>query len=114
MTARIENNNAKTTAPPVEKTVKPPKDTSNPEREANRAARQARQQGRQTRRKTISDTRQRNAEELNKLRGFMNGGAYSEGGSYGNNDLYREGGTYYLNGGQIAKLRALGYDIQEH
>lgn len=42
------------------------------------------------------------------------GGQYSQGGSYGNNDLYREGGTYYLSGGQIAKLRALGYDIQEH
>jgi len=27
---------------------------------------------------------------------------------------YKEGGTYYLSGGQIAKLRALGYDVQEH
>ena len=42
------------------------------------------------------------------------GGQYMQGGSYGNNDLNREGGTYYLSGGQIAKLRALGYDVQEH
>jgi hypothetical protein len=42
------------------------------------------------------------------------GGQYGQGGSYGNNDLYKEGGTYYLSGGQIAKLRALGYDVQEH
>lgn len=131
--ARIENNNNKTvppvkTAPPV----KPPKDTSNPERAANRAARQARQEGRQTRRQDIRDTRQRNFEELEKLRGFMAGGAYDQdymydqdnmygqggmyrqGGSYEQGGAYREGGTYYLNGGQIAKLRSLGYDIQEH
>ena len=42
------------------------------------------------------------------------GGQYMQGGSYGNNDLYKEGGTYYLSGGQIAKLKALGYDVQEH
>jgi len=136
--ARIENNNAKPSDPPVVKPVKPPKNDNSAERATNRAARQARQEGRQTRRQDIRDTRQRNFEELEKLRGFMAGGTYDQGGmydqgymydqdnmygqggmyrqggSYEQGGMYREGGTYYLNGGQIAKLRSLGYDIQEY